>query len=124
MSDKNKGVGLVQLVLTIAVMVIISAAVFIAGRDYVSKAKTATLSSDISSMKEEVEIYYALNRSLPVDTLDDGVTPVTVSKTYLPSTLQDGLSDTEDSSVQGFYIVDLDKLEAISRSRGIGTHRG
>ena len=119
MSGRNKGVGLIALILTAAVMIITAGAVIILGRDYISKARKASLDSDISAMRQEVEIYYNLNSSLPAKTLEDGVTPVIVSKKYLPQLLQDGLASTEDSSAQSFYIVDLDKLQAVTTGKGM-----
>lgn len=116
--NNKKGISLIILVITIAIMIIIASAVIFISSDTTSNTRMAAFAMDLQQIKSAVEEYYLYNKELPI--VNEGYT-----KTTLVANIENG-SETlsEEIAANGddeavFYEIDLESLDVESTSRGL-----
>ena len=114
--NNKKGISLIILVITIAIMIIIASAVIFISSDTTSNTRMAAFAMDLQQIKSAVEEYYLYNKELPI--VNEGYT-----KTTLVANIENG-SETlsEEIAANGddeavFYEIDLESLDVESTSR-------
>lgn len=92
----SKGITLITLVITIVILTILTFSVSINIDGYASKRKQTEFETDIISLNEEINQYYAKNKELPI-----------INKYTNISTIQD-IKNVNDN--ENYYVIDLSKL--------------
>ena len=92
----QKGITLITLVITIVVLVILTATISVNAPALLNEQKKRDLETDIQSLKEEVDQYYARYESLPIINKYNNVNMLNEVK---------NINDSED-----YYVIDLSKI--------------
>lgn len=118
--NNKKGISLIALAITIAVMLILATTVFMVSNEMVINSKMVALAVDLEEMEDLVSSYYINNDELPIDKASKW------TGTSLADEIDEGKDDLlEDLSLNhdeddDFYKVDISKLDIETLSRGIG----
>lgn len=117
--NNKKGISLIALTITIAVMIILATAVFMVSNEMVINSKMAALAVDLEEMEDLVSSYYINNDELPV------VATPSWDKDGLVGEISEGASElaeeielNKDGS-DTFFKIDISKLDIENISRGL-----
>lgn len=112
MNKSEKGVTLISLVVTIALLIIVTS--IIASKSYTSVqlSNLTKLKNDIEILNNRIATYFVDNGSLPVYKNNDSIVTKTKSeiKTYV------GEVDSTDGDV--YYVIDLDAIDNATLNYG------
>ncbi len=116
--NKNKGISLVVLTITIIVMIILASVVIFVSADTLNNSKKAAFASDLEVIEDLVDEYYLNNNELPIiDTTSYDKTSVVALITTASDVLSEEISSNlDDTSL--FYEIDLSKLPIDESKRG------
>ena len=104
---KDKGITLISLVITIIVMLILSATVTVNIKQSTEIGDVSELKTDITNLKKKVENFYK----------EYGEIPAEIEYTNI-SKLSNVLNTTEKESDSMFYVIDLQAMKGISLNYG------
>ena len=102
----NKGLNLIALVITIAVILILTNIVIYNAANHLKTTKVTNLQTDIENLRDKVGIYYAQYGELPVD---NTIEYTNINHIYAISTAK---------YTGKFYIIDLSAMENITLNYG------
>ena len=117
--NNKKGISLIVLAITLAIMIIIASTVLFISSDAVNNSKLAALSSDLTEIEDLIDEYYLNNNKLPV------VSGTSYTKSQVVALISKGsdvlsaeITENGDDTAT-FQIVDLSELDIDSSYRGI-----
>ena len=102
--NKDKGVSLVSLTITVIILVIITNILIYNVKDNLKVANLRNMQNDISNLREKISSYYAQNGKIPAQVKYTNVNHIDV------------ISDDVDTG--DFYIVDLEVLDNLTLNYG------
>ena len=117
--NSKKGISLIVLVITIAVLLIISSAVIYTSADASNNAKLVAFASDLQQVEDLVTEYYITNNELPI------LTETSYTEATLVASIEEGADELSgEITLNGdtnttFYKIDMSKLDISSTSRGV-----
>ena len=103
---KNKGVSLISLVITVAVILILTNVVVYNAADTLKNTKLSNMQADIENLRDKVSTYYAQYGMIPADT--------TIA--YTNTSHINSISEATD--IGPFYVIDLAAMENITLNYG------
>ena len=103
---KSKGVSLISLVITVAVILILTNVVVYNAADTLKTTKLSNMQADIENLRDKVSTYYAQYGMIPADT----------SIAYTNTSHINSISEATDTGP--FYVIDLVAMENITLNYG------
>lgn len=103
---KNKGVSLISLVITVAVILILTNVVVYNAADTLKTTKLSNMQADIENLRDRVSTYYAQYGMIPADT----------SIAYTNTSHINSISEATD--IGPFYVIDLAAMENVTLNYG------
>ena len=103
---KNKGVSLISLVITVAVILILTNVVVYNAADSLRTTKLSNMQADIENLRDKVSTYYAQYGMIPADT----------SVEYTNTSHISSISEATD--IGPFYVIDLAAMENVTLNYG------
>ena len=98
----EKGITLMVLIITLVIMMILSISISVNIPQFTEKRNFTNLETDILKLKEEIDIYYSTNKTLPI------------CNKYLAPTFPDkGVNDNEN-----YYVIDLSLIRRLDLNNG------
>lgn len=103
---KSKGVSLISLVITVAVILILTNVVVYNATDSLRATKLSNMQADIENLRDKVSTYYAQYGMIPADT----------SIAYTNTSHINSISEATDTG--HFYVIDLAAMENVTLNYG------
>lgn len=121
----NKGISMITLIITIVVILILSATMIVSVSDYADTSGLMNMRADIQLLKDKAIVYYNTYGEIPrcsntyydTITVDDGT--ITIYKTTENTKIDEGFV-TSRSSDDGdiYYQIDITKLSNVTLNLG------
>jgi len=92
----NKGITMVALIVTVAIMIILTVTITVNFGNFASRSNQAKFETDIKAIREEINQYYARNKELPI-----------LNK-YTNTSMLNDIKNVNDNN--NYYVVDLSKI--------------
>ena len=105
----NKGITLMVLIITLVIMLILMVTITVNIDGYAQRKRFAELETDITKLKEEVDLYYSKYKELPI------------ANKYINTEALAKIEVSEQKSVndnENYYVIDLDLLDDMELNNG------
>ena len=125
--QKNKGITLIILIITIVIALVILSVTIVAVKSSKDNSYLIAYAKDLSAIEDATSQYYISNASFPTEVEGEAsisqttlLTNVPVAnQEYLINELKDNGDHNENGDLGSFYIIDLKKLNVAESMKGI-----